>query len=123
MSPKILEWLQNKSTSISETLSKKGSVTVYTPRKALKSWARFLPILNKSCSVPEDAEYTSTLLAQIIRNPPEIRASAWVRKKMTGFRKRRNNNDVSWRTRETAMIRATLLIHQPVPNHTTDEGE
>jgi hypothetical protein len=67
MSPKNLEWFQallKKSTSISEAMSKRGSITVYTPRKTLKSWARFLIILNIAHSVLEDAKYTSTLLAQ-----------------------------------------------------------
>jgi hypothetical protein len=67
MSPKVREWFRElirKSTSISEPRNKRGSVTVYTSKKTLKPWARFLPILNIACSVPEDTDYTSTLLAQ-----------------------------------------------------------
>jgi hypothetical protein len=55
------------STSISNAKRNRGGVTVYTPEKTLKSWARFLPILNLACSVPEDADHTSTLLAQNIQ--------------------------------------------------------
>jgi hypothetical protein len=67
MIPKILEWFQakqKKRKSVLDKQIKRGTITVFTPKLTLKPWARFPPILNMACSVPDDAEYTSTLQAQ-----------------------------------------------------------
>jgi hypothetical protein len=67
MIPKVMAWfraLMMKSTSIADEKSKRGSVAVYTTKGTLEPWAQLLPILSIACNVHEDAEYTSTLLAQ-----------------------------------------------------------